>query len=209
MKKDSEKKIIWRVKFKKVTKFKVGNYVLLQYPNKPLGDKLSGLYRGPIEIISIDRPDIFKVRNLMTDEVSSVYTSRLRPFRHPTEMTKEVIKVLSAIDLDEYYVDKIMAHEEKGWNPKNWKFKVKWIGYETEDDSWLNWPAVKDLATLDSYSKEHPELKLDCSRSVDREVIEIFAEESTWRQLAKCWRFPDTLKTKVLVIKLCQKLSQE
>jgi len=29
---------------KKVTKFEMGNYVLLQYPNKPL-DKLSGLYR--------------------------------------------------------------------------------------------------------------------------------------------------------------------
>ena len=38
-------------------------------------------------------------------------------------MTKEDIEVLSAIDLDEYYVDKIVAHEDKGRNPKNWKFK--------------------------------------------------------------------------------------
>ena len=33
-------------------------------------------------------------------------------------MTKKEIEVLSAIDLDEYYVDKIVAHEENGRNPK-------------------------------------------------------------------------------------------
>ena len=83
-----------QVKSKEVTKFEVGNYVLFQYPNKP-PDKLSGLYRGSMEIISIDRPNIIKVRDLTTDKVSSVHTSRLRPFRHPAEMTKEEIEVLS------------------------------------------------------------------------------------------------------------------
>ena len=50
---------------------------------------------------------------------------RLRLFRHPTEMTKEEIEVLSTIDLDEYYVEKIVAHKEKGRNLKNWKFKLR------------------------------------------------------------------------------------
>ena len=95
----------------------MGNYVLLQYPNKPI-DKLSGLYRGPMEIIAIDRPDIIKVRDLTTDKFSSVHTSRLRPFRHPTEMTKEEIEVLSAVDLDEYCVDKIVARRKKSSEPK-------------------------------------------------------------------------------------------
>ena len=75
-------------------------------------------------------------------------------------MTKEEIEVLSAIDLDEYYVEKIVAHEEQGRNPKNWKFKVRWVGYESEEDSWLNWTAVKDLAALETYSKNYPELHL-------------------------------------------------
>ena len=70
----------------------------------------------------------------------------------------EEIEVLSAVDLGKYCVDKIVAHEEKGRNPKNWKFKVRWVEYEPEDDSWLNRSAVKDLAALDSYSKKHPEL---------------------------------------------------
>ena len=48
---------------------------------------------------------------------------------------------MSAVDLDEYYVEKIVSHEEKGKNPKNWSFKVRWVGYEPEGDSWLNWTA--------------------------------------------------------------------
>ena len=40
-------------------------------------------------------------------------------------MTKEEIEVLSAIDLDEYNVEMIVDHEQKGRNPKNWKFKIR------------------------------------------------------------------------------------
>ena len=63
---------------RKVTKFVVSTYVL-QYHNKP--DKRFGLYHGPMEIISIDRPDIITVRDLTTEKVSSVHTTRLRLFR--------------------------------------------------------------------------------------------------------------------------------
>ena len=37
--------------------------------------------------------------------------------------SKEELEVMSVVDLDEYYVDKIVTLEEKGWNPKNCKFK--------------------------------------------------------------------------------------
>ena len=104
-------------------------------------------------------------------------------------MTKEEIEVLSAVDLDEYYVEKIVAHEGKGRNPKNWKFKVRWVGYEPEEDTWLNWTAVKDLAALDTYSKEHPELLLGWIRCFGCEMIEIFAKES----FCKVLEFLDTL----------------
>ena len=47
----------------------------------------------------MDRPDIVKVRDLTTEKVSVVHTSRLRLFRHPAEMTPEE---LVGIDVDEY-----------------------------------------------------------------------------------------------------------
>ena len=131
-----------REKRQEVTKFEVGQYVLLKYPNK-LPDKLAALYRGPMEIVAMDRPDIVKVRDLTTDKVSVVHTSRLRLFRHPAEMTLEELEVLG-IDVDDYFVDGIVDHEERGQNVKNWKFRVRWLGYAPDEDSCLNWNEVKD-----------------------------------------------------------------
>ena len=96
-----------------VTKFEVGQYVLLKYLKKPT-DKLSALYRGPMEIVAMDRPDIVKVRDLTTDKVSVVYTSRLCLFRHP-EMTSEELEVLAGVDVDEYFVESIIdCYDERG-----------------------------------------------------------------------------------------------
>ena len=42
-----------------------------------------------MEILAMDRPNIVKIRDLITDKVSVVHTSRMRQFRHPAEMTPE------------------------------------------------------------------------------------------------------------------------
>ena len=60
-------------------------------------------------------------------------------------------KKLAGIHVDEYFVEKIVDHEEQARNFKNWKFCVWWA-------RWLNWNEVKDLAALDTYSQEHPVL---------------------------------------------------
>ena len=73
-----------------VTKFAAGDYVLLTYPNRP-PNKLAGMYRGPMVITSMDRPDLVKVRDLITNKESMVHANRLRPFKHPKSMSKEQI----------------------------------------------------------------------------------------------------------------------
>jgi hypothetical protein len=139
--------------------FKEGQFVLLKYPNRP-PNKLAGLYRGPLVIVAIDRPDLIKVRDLITDKVSLVHTSRLRPFRHPTNMTLQEVTDLASVDMDEFFVEKIITHVGTTKDFKKWSFRVRWLGYEPEDDTWLKWSAVKDLAAMDEYSKAHPELNL-------------------------------------------------
>jgi len=46
--------------------------------------------------------------------------------------------MLAGIDVDEYFVESIVDHEERGRNVKNWKFRVRWAGYEPDEGSWLN-----------------------------------------------------------------------
>ena len=56
-------------------------------------------------IVAIERPDIIKVKDLISNKVMKVHTSRLRLFRHPTNMGIEEISALVAVDLDEFYVE--------------------------------------------------------------------------------------------------------
>jgi len=49
-------------KVNKVVKFYVGNYVFLQYPNRP-PNKLADNYRGPFIIVAIERPDVITVKD--------------------------------------------------------------------------------------------------------------------------------------------------
>jgi hypothetical protein len=136
-----------------VPKFNEGDYVLLEYPTRP-PNKLAGLYRGPLVIHAIDRPDLIKVRDLITNKISLVHTSRLRPFRHPKTMTLAEATALAAVDMDEFYVEKIVAVEKNGKNKKKWRFQIRWLGYEPSDDTWVGWDAVKDLAALDEFAEQ-------------------------------------------------------
>jgi len=83
----------------------------------------------------------------------------IRPFKHLKDLPKEKIESLAATDLDEFYVEKIIEHSDTGKNPRKWKFR--WLGYEPEEDTMLDWSAVKDLAALDEYSKENSHLNLE------------------------------------------------
>ena len=37
-----------------------------------------------------------------------VHANQIRPFKHPKGMSKEMIETLAAIDLDEFYVEKLL-----------------------------------------------------------------------------------------------------
>ena len=77
-----------------VTKFSAGGYVLPTYPNC---QQVSGYVSV---IIAIDRPDLVKVRDLITIKESMVHANRLRPFKHPKNISRELV----AADLDEAWL---------------------------------------------------------------------------------------------------------
>ena len=104
----------------------MGDYVLLTYPNRP-PNKLAGMYRGPMVITVMDRPDLVKVEDLITNRESLVHASRLRPFKHLKDMSAEKIESLVAADLDEFYVEKVIGHTGAGKNPMEVQSSLAWI----------------------------------------------------------------------------------
>jgi hypothetical protein len=63
--------------------------------------------------------------------------------------------------MDEFYVEKNADVEKNGKNKKKRRFKIRWLGCEPDDDTWLGWDAVKDLQALDDFVElsDDPELK--------------------------------------------------
>ena len=95
-------------------------------------NKLAGLYRGPLIIVTIERLDI--ITDLITNIVMKVHTSRLRlPNQHGYRT------VLTAVDLDEFYVEKLLIMWNWVWIQRN--RSLRFVGYEPEDDTWST---VKD-----------------------------------------------------------------
>ena len=65
-------------------------------------------------ITVMDRLNLVKVKNLITNRESLVHGSRLRPFKHPKNMSAEKIESLVAADLYEFYVEIIIGHTGTG-----------------------------------------------------------------------------------------------
>jgi hypothetical protein len=136
--------------------FDIGDYVLLSYPNRP-PNKISPIYRGPLVIV--DKEDaVYTCSDLISNKNIRVHADRLRKFIVPSSFVHSDILALAAADKSEFMVESIVAHT--GTNKRNYKFLVRWQGYEPEEDTWLPLSEVKDLMALDIYSRDHPSLGL-------------------------------------------------
>ena len=131
--------------------------MLLSYPTRP-PNKLSPLYRGPLIIIDKVRDDLYKLSDLTSQKLIEVHIDRLRKFNVSDDITPSELLQLAAADIDEFVVESIVDHA--GTSKRNYEFRIRWLGSDPNEDTWLPYREVKDLVALDSYLKEHPELKL-------------------------------------------------
>ena len=82
-------------KISEVTQISAGDYILPTNLNR-LPNKLAGMCRGPMVITAIDRIDLVKVRDFMTNKEFMVCASRLRPFNYPKDISRHKIESLAA-----------------------------------------------------------------------------------------------------------------
>ena len=68
-----------------------------------------------------------------------------------------IIDESKRLDNDEFYVDRIINHKGRGNKMEFW---VKWVGQDDDYNSWIKWTEAKDLAAMDSYLTNNPEVQV-------------------------------------------------
>jgi hypothetical protein len=65
---------------------------------------------------------------------------------------------------DHFIVEKILNHKGTAARPGTMELYVKWLGYEDIDNSWIKWKDNQDLAALDTYLANNPEIEVPVFR---------------------------------------------
>ena len=58
-------------------------------------------------------------------------------------------------DQQEFLIDHIVTHNGDPKNKTQMMFKVRWLGYNEEDDTWEPWIHLRDTLQLKEYLDSH------------------------------------------------------
>ena len=140
--------------------FPDGSLVLVTYPENP-PTKLHPHLRGPFRVLHHDQ-ERYHCLNLVNGRALSFHISQLRPYTSDINPHALTPLQVAMKDNDEDIVDAIVDHRIiPGGSIKKrttLQFRVRWLGYDEEADTWEPYFNVRDLAALDSYCQTVPEL---------------------------------------------------
>jgi hypothetical protein len=157
-------------KNKKPTSYKVGDYVLVSFPDNKLPNKLDTKWYGPMKVVKTNRSQYY-LTDLVTGSTIDRHSSFLKPYIHNDKNISPF--EIAMKDKLEYIVDKIISHrlvsDIAGINNKtNYEFKIRWLGYTKDDDTWLPWKEVRDLEAMDTYLRENKSFAKLIKEKVDQ-----------------------------------------
>ena len=155
-------------------RFDVGDFVLQQKDATGISGKPSGRWIGPFLVM--DRRDndpehpVLDLMNLTDMTVKEASIQDCRQFNtswfDEDTMIPELTKIAAA-DLDEYVVEKIISHRPAGETRtqplSKYFFQVKWEDFA--EPTWEPYSGIKNLEPMDTYSDDHPNLKIPKSSS--------------------------------------------
>jgi hypothetical protein len=112
--------------------FGVGDYVLTASES---ADKLHPRWEGPAQVMEVINPRRFKVRNLVTEEITEWHAECLKRYADKDLKVTEQLKEFAAHGGRGYIVSAILDHR---WEAaaKLWELKVLWEGYPREEATW-------------------------------------------------------------------------
>eukprot|EP01034_Spumella_vulgaris_P040455 gene40455-50037_t len=134
------------------TRFDIGSYVLVSYnPQKMDGrppTKLHPRLKGPYLVANF-QGDKYTLRNLVTEELEDFHVTRLREFRYDDRFVDP--RDIALRDVEEYYVERILAHSGNPTKLKTLQFHVKWRGFDESYNTWEPWKNLRETEKLHRY----------------------------------------------------------
>jgi hypothetical protein len=137
--------------------FPITSYVLYTPPLGKRRPKINMTHDGPFQVLN-RIGDIYTIQHLVNGKPFDTHISNLRPFFYdPTNVDPKDIAIANE---GEFYIDRIISHRGDTNRRSRMEFKVRWLGYTEDDDTWEPYSHLRDTEQLLTYLRANRLVKL-------------------------------------------------
>jgi hypothetical protein len=131
------------------TDYPVHSYDLWDHPADNRS-KIHLRYQGPYQVVERIQ-DAYKIQDLVSGKVFETHISNLRPFNRDPARVQPV--EVAQRNSQEFVIEQILEHLGNVSRRSSLQFKVRWLGYGPEDDTWEPFESLRDTEQLHAYLK--------------------------------------------------------
>jgi hypothetical protein len=139
-----------------LTEFAIGTHVLVAYEAGP-PTRLLTRWRGPMKILNRHNSE-YLLLDLVTGKEKLFHVKNMRIFRfdpisvNPLDVARR--------DYNEFFIETIIEHKGDFRKVSTLTFKVRWLHYTPEYDTWEPWKNLRHLTPLHEYLRSIGKAKL-------------------------------------------------
>ena len=130
-----------------LTEFAIDSYVLALPCTQPK-TRLHPQWSGPYRVIE-NTAGKYKLKDLITNKDKWYHVTQLKQFQYDPEKTNPAD--IARRDNQEHYVEKIISMTGDIKKVSSLTFLVKWLGYDTLDNTHEPWRGLKDNAKVHEF----------------------------------------------------------
>jgi transposase InsO family protein len=137
----------------KRTQYSPDSYVLVQYREGSAPTRLHTTWKGPLRVISGSESK-YLLLDLITNKEKDYHVTDMKPFFF-NPLTIDPIDVARK-DYLEFFVEAILDHKgTKKSKKKTLEFYIKWLGYDSEFNTWEPYANIRDTKICHNYLASH------------------------------------------------------
>jgi hypothetical protein len=138
------------------TDYPIQSYVLWDHP-EGRKSKIHSKHRGPFQVVE-KNDNTYTIQDLLTGKTHDTHISNLRPFNHDPDKVNPVH--VAQFNSQEFVIDRILDHQGNRDRRGSMIFKVHWLGYGPESDSWEPYSELRDTEQLHEYLRANRMISL-------------------------------------------------